>query len=88
MHDFHYRNRQLMCEDVAIEALIKKHGTPLFVYSQPTLSGHFQALDTAMAGSITWCASPSNPTPTSPSCARWPIWAAASTSSAAANCNA
>jgi len=50
MHNFHYRNRQLMCEDISIETLVKKHGTPLFVYSQATLSGHFQALDIAMAG--------------------------------------
>ena len=50
MHDFHYRNRQLMCEDVAIETLVKKFGTPLFVYSQGTLSRHFQTLDIAMTG--------------------------------------
>jgi len=50
MHDFSYRNRQLMCENAAIDALVKKFGTPLFVYSQATLTRHFQSLDTAMAG--------------------------------------
>lgn len=50
MHDFYYRNGRLMCENVAIEALVKKHGTPLFVYSQATLSRHFETLDKAMAG--------------------------------------
>jgi diaminopimelate decarboxylase len=50
MHDFHYLRGQLFCEDVSLEALAKKFGTPLYVYSQHTLTGHFQALDRAMAG--------------------------------------
>ena len=37
-------------ENVAIEALVKKFGTPLFVYSQATLSRHFQTLVSAMNG--------------------------------------
>ena len=32
-----------------MEALVKKFGTPLFVYSQRTLTDHFQKLDRAMA---------------------------------------
>src|SRR3954447_19447583 len=50
MHDFHYVGSKLYCEGVSIESLAKKFGTPLFVYSQRTLSGHFQDLDSAMAG--------------------------------------
>ncbi|HWQ93644.1 MAG TPA: diaminopimelate decarboxylase [Clostridia bacterium] len=50
MHSFHYTGNKLYCEEVAIEALIRKFGTPLFVYSQTTLADHFQKLDTAMAG--------------------------------------
>lgn len=49
MHDFHYVGSQLHCEGVALEALVKKHGTPLYVYSQRTLTRHFEELDRAMA---------------------------------------
>src|SRR5213078_1830229 len=51
MHDFHYINGKLHCEGVAIESLAKKFGTPLFVYSERTLTEHFQKLDRAM-GSV------------------------------------
>jgi diaminopimelate decarboxylase len=49
MHDFHYVGGKLFCEKVSIESLVKKHGSPLYVYSQKTLTGHFQRLDTALA---------------------------------------
>jgi len=49
MHCFRYTQGRLTCEGVAIEALARKHGTPLFVYSQATLSQHFKRLDTALA---------------------------------------
>ncbi len=49
MHDFRYVGRKLFCEGVAVEALARKFGTPLYVYSQRTLTGHFQKLDRAMA---------------------------------------
>ena len=45
MHDFHYRAGRLYCEGVSIEALVKKFGTPLYVYSQRTLANHFRRLD-------------------------------------------
>ena len=50
MHDFHYAGNKLCCERVAVEALAKRFGTPLYVYSQHTLTDHFQALDRALAG--------------------------------------
>jgi diaminopimelate decarboxylase len=50
MHDFHYVGGKLYCEGVSLEALAKKYGTPLYVYSQSTLTKHFQKLDRAMAG--------------------------------------
>lgn len=50
MHDFRYVGKKLYCEGVAIEALARKFGTPLYVYSQATLTNHFQKLDDAMAG--------------------------------------
>ena len=50
MHDFHYAGNKLYCEGVAVDTLVRKFGTPLYVYSQQTLTGHFQALDRALAG--------------------------------------
>ena len=49
MHDFRYVGKKLFCEGVAIETLAKKFGTPLYVYSQRTLTHHFQKLDSALA---------------------------------------
>src|SRR5437870_2836348 len=49
MHDFHYIDGKLYCERVSIESLVKKFGTPLYVYSQHTLSDHYRKLDTALA---------------------------------------
>jgi diaminopimelate decarboxylase len=49
MHDFRYIGQNLFCEGVAVEALARKFGTPLYVYSQSTLTDHFQKLDAAMA---------------------------------------
>src|SRR3990172_5880464 len=50
MHHFRYVGNKLFCEGVAVETLARKFGTPLYVYSQRTLSEHFARLDTAMAG--------------------------------------
>lgn len=49
MHGFHYRGNKLYCEGVAIESLANTFGTPLYVYSQGTLTDHFQKLDRALA---------------------------------------
>src|SRR6185312_11270720 len=49
MHGFHYRGNKLYCEGMAIDSLAKKYGTPLYVYSQGTLTDHFQKLDRALA---------------------------------------
>ncbi|HWX21909.1 MAG TPA: diaminopimelate decarboxylase [Candidatus Binatia bacterium] len=49
MHDFRYVRGRLYCEGVALEALVRRFGTPLYVYSQHTLTQHFQELDRAMA---------------------------------------
>jgi diaminopimelate decarboxylase len=49
MHDFRYVDNKLFCEGVAIETLAKKFGTPLFVYSQRTLTNHFSKLDQELA---------------------------------------
>jgi diaminopimelate decarboxylase len=49
MHSFHYQDGQLHCEGVALADLARDHGTPLYVYSQGTISDHFQRLDAALA---------------------------------------
>ena len=49
MHDFRYIKDRLHCEGVSIDSLIRKHGTPLYVYSSKTLTDHFQKLDDALA---------------------------------------
>src|SRR5213592_2067054 len=49
MHDFHYLAGKLYCEGVSLESLAEKFGTPLYVYSQRTLTNHFQKLDAALA---------------------------------------
>src|SRR5215831_10301752 len=50
MHDFRYVGNKLYCEGVSLKTLAQKFGTPLFVYSQHTLSEHFRRLDRAMTG--------------------------------------
>lgn len=49
MHDFQYRSGKLCCERVPLESLVRKFGTPLYVYSRKTLRDHFQKLDRALA---------------------------------------
>jgi diaminopimelate decarboxylase len=50
MHDFRYVENKLFCERVDVASLARKFGTPLYIYSQGTLTGHFQKLDQAMSG--------------------------------------
>jgi diaminopimelate decarboxylase len=48
MHHFHYVGNQLFCEGASVGALARRFGTPLYVYSQRTLTEHFQKLNAAM----------------------------------------
>jgi diaminopimelate decarboxylase len=48
MHDFRYVDDRLYCEGVAIDALARKHGTPLYVYSRNTITDHFNKLAEAL----------------------------------------
>ncbi|MBI2949506.1 MAG: diaminopimelate decarboxylase [Verrucomicrobia bacterium] len=48
MHDFRYVGSKLYCEHVPVESLARKYGTPLYVYSQRTLTQHFQKLNRAL----------------------------------------
>jgi diaminopimelate decarboxylase len=49
MHDFRYIGNKLFCEGIAVETLARRFGTPLYVYSQHTLTDHFRKLDRAMS---------------------------------------
>ena len=48
MHHFRYVDGKLFCEGVSVESLAKKFGTPLYIYSQQTLTDHFRRLDVAL----------------------------------------
>jgi diaminopimelate decarboxylase len=49
MHHFRYVGNKLFCEGTPVETLARRFGTPLYVYSQHTLTDHFQKLDRAMS---------------------------------------
>ncbi len=49
MHGFRYVGNKLFCEGVAVESLARKFGTPLYVYSQRTLTDHFEELDRGLS---------------------------------------
>jgi len=49
MDDFQYRSGQLFAEDVNLDELAAKVGTPLYVYSKKTLLDHFNKLRKAFA---------------------------------------
>ncbi|MHB1305901.1 MAG: diaminopimelate decarboxylase [Limisphaerales bacterium] len=48
MHDFRFVGGRLYAGEVAIESLVKRFGTPLYVYSQDTLEDHFRKLTAAL----------------------------------------
>lgn len=50
MHGFSYKDGELFCEDVSLQALAQEHGTPLYVYSAGTITDHFKRLDLALEG--------------------------------------
>lgn len=47
MHEFKYAGNDLCCENVKLETLARKFGTPLYVYSYHTLISHFVKLQSA-----------------------------------------
>jgi diaminopimelate decarboxylase len=48
VHSFHYRDRELFCEDVALARAAEEFGTPLYVYSAGTILDHYRRLDAAL----------------------------------------
>ena len=50
MHHFKYRDNVLYCEDVSIQEISVKIGTPFYLYSYATLKRHFQVFNAAFEG--------------------------------------
>ncbi|MBN2333363.1 MAG: diaminopimelate decarboxylase [Deltaproteobacteria bacterium] len=50
MHTFLYKNDELFCEQVPVAEIARQQGTPFYLYSQETLSRHYQVFDEAFAG--------------------------------------
>lgn len=50
MHLFKYKNHQLHCEDIPIQQIAGKVGTPFYLYSYHTLVRHFTVFDDAFKG--------------------------------------
>ena len=48
MHSFSYRDGVLHCEDVSLEELAARTGTPAYVYSAETIRSNFRRLDAAL----------------------------------------
>lgn len=49
MDYFNYRDNRLFAEDVAIEDIVKEHGSPCYIYSRETLERHWHAFDDALS---------------------------------------
>jgi diaminopimelate decarboxylase len=50
MHHFAYKEGELCAEEVGLRQIARQVGTPTYVYSQATLTRHFQAFSQAFAG--------------------------------------
>ncbi|MBF0484948.1 MAG: diaminopimelate decarboxylase [Candidatus Omnitrophica bacterium] len=44
MHSFKYKNNELFCEGVKVSAIVKKAGTPCYIYSHTTIVEHFRKI--------------------------------------------
>jgi diaminopimelate decarboxylase len=50
VHDFHYHQNELYCEEVSIKRIADEIGTPFYLYSFHTLENHFKVFDSALDG--------------------------------------
>ncbi|HOJ70629.1 MAG TPA: diaminopimelate decarboxylase [Syntrophorhabdaceae bacterium] len=50
MNFFHYKDNELYCEDLSVAEIVKKTGTPVYIYSYKTLKRHFEVFDGAFKG--------------------------------------
>ncbi len=49
MHEFKYKRNNLYCEDLKVQDLAARFGTPLYIYSYHTLIGHYAKLAQAFS---------------------------------------
>jgi diaminopimelate decarboxylase len=49
MHDFHYQENELYCEEVPVKKIAEQVGTPFYLYSNHTLENHFKVFDSAFS---------------------------------------
>jgi diaminopimelate decarboxylase len=47
MDYFNYRNDELFAEDIAVQDIVYKYGSPCYIYSRATLERHWKAFDQA-----------------------------------------
>lgn len=47
MHEFKYKNSQFYCENVNLEQIAEKIGTPFYLYSHKTIVDHFRKIKSA-----------------------------------------
>ncbi|MDP3903584.1 MAG: diaminopimelate decarboxylase, partial [Methylococcaceae bacterium] len=45
MDYFNYRDNELFAEDVSVQDIVYKVGSPCYIYSRATLARHWQAFD-------------------------------------------
>ncbi len=50
MHRFKYRGRSLYCENVRIDEIARRVGSPLYIYSKNTLLDHYRRIERALSG--------------------------------------
>jgi diaminopimelate decarboxylase len=50
MDYFNYRNNELYAEDVAINTIVQKYGSPCYVYSRATFERHWNTFNDALSG--------------------------------------
>lgn len=50
MHFFSYKGKNFYAEGVSVDSIIKKTGTPVYIYSEKTLKRHYNAFTEAFSG--------------------------------------
>lgn len=50
MDHFNYRDGELLVEEVPVAEIVKRHGSPCYIYSRATFERHWHAFDQAFAG--------------------------------------
>jgi len=50
MHRFKYKARSLYCENVKVDEIVKRLGSPVYIYSKNTLLDHYRRIERALSG--------------------------------------